>query len=114
MGFLELIRGRAEGAARYLDTSEPAYALVLGRLGRKSEARQMLATMRDIEASGYVSPLDFAIVYAGLEELEAALDEVERAFEAKDASLVYLRTQPGLAPLRSEPRFQEILNRMGI
>jgi hypothetical protein len=32
----------------------------------------------------------------------------------KDAALVYLRTQPGLAPLRSEARFQEILKRMGI
>ena len=74
----------------------------------------MLAALRDLEASEYVSPIDIALVHVGLGETEAALDELERAFEAKDAALVYLRTQPGFASLRSEARFQDILKRMGI
>jgi len=114
LGLLELVRGRPEAARLHLDSSEPAYALVLGRLGRKSEARAMLETLRDLESSGYVSPIDFALIYAGLGERDAALDELERAFEMRDAALVYLRTQPGFAPLRPEPRFQDILKRMGI
>jgi tetratricopeptide (TPR) repeat protein len=114
VGFLALVRGRADEAASYLDSSEPAYALALGRLGRKGEAREMLSALRDLQSAGYVSPLDFATVYGGLGEIDAALGEVERAFEERDASLVYLRTQPGLAPLRSEPRFQDVLKRLGI
>jgi tetratricopeptide (TPR) repeat protein len=114
LGLLELVRGRPEKAGRHLDSSEPAYALVLGRSGRKSEVRAMLETLRDLESSSYVSPVDFAVIYAGLGETSAALDELDRAFEMRDASLVYLRTQPGLAPLRSDPRFREILKRMGI
>jgi tetratricopeptide (TPR) repeat protein len=114
LGLLELVRGRPEAAALDLDSSEPAYALVLGSLNRKSAAREMLETLRDLESSSYVSPVDFALIYAGLGETVAALDELERAFEIRDAALVYLRTQPGLAALRSEARFQEILKRMGI
>jgi tetratricopeptide (TPR) repeat protein len=114
IGFLELARGRAEKAASYLDSTEPAYALVLAKLGRKGEAREMLSALRDLQSSEYVSPLDFATVYGGLGEIDAALGEVERAFEERDAALVYLRTQPGLAPLRSEPRFQDILKRLRI
>jgi tetratricopeptide (TPR) repeat protein len=114
LGLLELVRGRLQEARQYLDASEPAYALVLGRLGRKSEARAMLEALRDVASSAYVSPIDFALVHVGLGETEAALDELDRAFEEKDAALVYLRTQPGLAPLRSEPRFQDLLKRMGL
>ena len=113
LGLLELVRGRPEAALRLLDSSEPAHGLILGLLGRKSEAQKMLATLRDVESSGYVSPIDFALVYVGLDEKGAALDELERALEMRDAALVYLGTQPGFAPLRSEPRFQDILNRMG-
>ncbi len=114
LGLLELVRGRHEAALPLLDSSEPAHGLVLGLLGRKSEARKMLAALRDVESTGYVSPVDFALVQVGLGETGAALDELERALEMRDAALVYLRTQPGLAPLRSEPRFLEILKRMGI
>ncbi len=114
LGFLELVRGRPEAARGYLDASEPAYALVLVQLGRRSEARAMLEALRDVASSAYVSPVDFALVHVGLGETEAALDELERAFEEKDAAMVYLRTQPGLASIRSEARFQDLLKRMGL
>jgi tetratricopeptide (TPR) repeat protein len=113
LGLLELLRDRPQAASSLLDSSEPAYALVLGRLGRTSEARSMLTALRQVESSGFVSPVDYALIHLGLEEKEAALDELDRAFEMRDAALVYLRTQPALAPLRSEPRFQDILKRMG-
>jgi adenylate cyclase len=114
LGLLELVRDRTEAAYGYLDASEPAYAILLGRLSRKSEARAMLESLRDVESSGYVSPIDVALVHLGLGEIDAALDELERAFEEKDAALVYLRTNPGLAALRSEPRFQDLLKRIGL
>ncbi len=114
LGLLDLSRGRLEAALGLLDSSEPAHGLVLGLLGRKSEARKMLAVLRDLESTGYVSPIDFAVIYVGLGETDAALDELDRAYEMRDAALVYLRTQPGLAPLRSERHFQDILKRMGI
>jgi tetratricopeptide (TPR) repeat protein len=114
LGLVELLRDRPKAALSLLDSSEPAYAVVLGRLGRKGEALAMLDALRDLESSSYVSPIDFAVIYVGLGEKDAALDELDRAYETTDAALVYLRTQPGLAPLRSEPRFQDILKRMGI
>jgi tetratricopeptide (TPR) repeat protein len=114
LGLLELARGRLEEASHYLDAAEPTYAIVLGRLGRKREARAMLEALRDIDSGEYVSPVDFALVRVGLGETEAALDDLERAFQEKDASLVYLRSQPGFASIRSEPRFQDLLKRIGL
>jgi tetratricopeptide (TPR) repeat protein len=114
LGLLELSRGRPESALPLLDPSEPARGLALARLGRGSEVASMLASLSDLRSTDYVSPIDFALLYAGIGDKEAALGELERAFEERDAALVYLRTQPGLAPLRSEPRFQEILKRIGI
>jgi tetratricopeptide (TPR) repeat protein len=114
LGLLELVRGRPEAALPFLDSSEPAHGLVLGLLGRRNEARKMIAALRDVESTGYVSPIDFALVQVGLGETKAALDELERALEMRDAALVYLRTQPGFAPLHAQPRFQEILKRVGI
>ena len=73
----------------------------------------MLTALREVESSGFVSPVDYALIHLGLGEKDQALDELDRAFEMRDAALVYLRTQPALAPLRSEPRFQDILKRMG-
>src|SRR3989304_7071905 len=57
VGLLELVRGRPDAARLHLDSSEPAYALVLGRLGRKSEVLPMLAALREVESSGYASPI---------------------------------------------------------
>jgi tetratricopeptide (TPR) repeat protein len=114
LGLLSLVRGRPEKAALLLDSSEPAYALALGRSGRLHEARSMLAALRDVASSAYVSPIDFAVIHVGLGETAEALDEIDRAFERRDAALVYLGTLPGLAPLRSEARFRDVLKRMGI
>jgi tetratricopeptide (TPR) repeat protein len=61
LGFLELVRGRLEAAGLHLDSSEPAYSLVLGGSGRKSEAREMLEALRDLESSS-TFPVDFAVL----------------------------------------------------
>lgn len=114
LGLLELVRGRPEKALPLIDSSEPAHGLVLGVLGRKTEARKMLAALEDLESTEYVSPIDFALIRLGLGEKDRALDELERAFERRDAALVYLRRAPGLQALHAEPRFLDLLERIGI
>lgn len=111
LGLVELMRGRPEEALVFIDAldGEPALrGYVLGVLGRTSEARAILFELENAE--GYVSSIDVALVEAGLGEVEEALDSLDRALEERDAALVYLRTQPGFASLRSEPRFQKILS----
>ncbi|HXV63425.1 MAG TPA: tetratricopeptide repeat protein, partial [Vicinamibacteria bacterium] len=107
LGRIEIQNGHLEQALEYLDSREPDRGLALARLGRDREARSVLATLGR-------SPVDAAVVHAGLGEVEEALEELESAFVARDPSLVYFRTRTGLSLLRSEPRFREIETRMGL
>jgi hypothetical protein len=62
----------------------------------------------------YVSPYSIADTYMRLGEREKALDWLERAYEGHDSALVSLTVEPMFDPLRSEPRFREILRRMNL
>jgi hypothetical protein len=64
--------------------------------------------------AGYVSPLDPAIVYAGLERRDDAFAWLERALEAHDPGLVYLGIAPAFATLHQDPRFAALLRKVGL
>jgi hypothetical protein len=55
-----------------------------------------------------------ALAYTGVEDTPAALDELYKAYEQRDVILVWLGTEPRLDPLRGEPRFAELLRRIGL
>src|SRR5690242_20262268 len=62
----------------------------------------------------YVPPYWFALMSAGMGDLGTALAWLERGFEVRDAWLVWLKTDPRLDCLRSGPRFQHMLERVGL
>lgn len=74
----------------------------------------MLAEMKDLQRVRYVSNCNFAVVYAGLGESDLAFASLEKAFAAHDGNLIYLKTDPLLADLRGDPRFAEMLKRLGM
>jgi hypothetical protein len=49
-----------------------------------------------------------------LGEKEQALDQLEEAYQARDGYLVWLKAETTFDPLRSDPRFQELLHRVGL
>ncbi len=51
--------------------------------------------------------------HALLGEADQAFAWLERAYEERDHDLVFLQTDPTLDPLRSDPRFQDLLRRIG-
>jgi tetratricopeptide (TPR) repeat protein len=55
-----------------------------------------------------------ALTYAALGEIDLAFSWLERAFERKAESLSSLKTDPKLDPLRGDPRFAELLKRIGL
>ena len=87
-----------------------AYALA----GRKSEAQQVLREIREQSIEGYVPPSFLAKLYVALGEKEQALDQLEEAYQARDGYLVWLKAETTFDPLRSDPRFQELLHRVGL
>ncbi len=67
---------------------------------------------RDAGTRGYFSPWNVALVYAGLNQTDQALEWLEKAHDERHACMVWLNKYPLLDPLRSDPRFQALLRRM--
>lgn len=88
------------------------YGYSLVRNGQAAEAREMLSQLRS--GSEFVSPVGLAVLYTSLGEKAAALDSLETAFEKRDPQLQYLNVEPHLDDLRSEPRFQALIARVGL
>lgn len=84
---------------------------VLGQMGRRAEAEQIITTMNQIAQSRFVPPFAFALVYAGLGDREAAFQWLEKAYEVRDVGLVFLPADPKWDSLRSDKRFQSLLRR---
>jgi tetratricopeptide (TPR) repeat protein len=87
-----------------------AYALS----GRRSEALKELDKLQELSKQRYVAPYNRAIIYAGLGDKDNALYWLEKAYEDRSTRLVWIRLDPGLDKLRSEPRFAELLRRMNL
>ena len=84
-----------------------------GKAGQRSEALKLLAQLNEQAKDEYVSGYDMAIAYMGLTNYEEALRWLEKAFEARDQELPSVTRAPfWWVPLRSDPRFQDLLRRL--
>jgi hypothetical protein len=89
-----------------------AVAEVYARLGREDEARNILDQLQEASGKQYVSPNDMALIHASLGEKDAAFTWLEKAYQQRDASLVWLKVAPEFDSLRSDPRFEDLLPQM--
>jgi hypothetical protein len=62
----------------------------------------------------YIAPLDIALVYLGLGDRAQALEWLDKAYEDHSNFLLWIRVDPQFDSLRGQPRFQELLRRMGL
>ncbi len=86
----------------------------LARSGRANEARAILQELERMSHERPVSAYDFAVVQAGLGENQAALAQLEQAYADRATGVRWLKVEPIFDPLRGEPRFQELLRRVGL
>jgi serine/threonine-protein kinase len=86
--------------------------LVAALKGRKTEARAVLDGLRAAAKERYVSPVAFVTLHAALGDADAAFEWLERAHADRRGWLAYLRVEPLLDSLRSDPRFTRLLERM--
>jgi TolB-like protein len=101
--------GGMEPMALTLASLGHAYALA----GQRAEAQAILAALLQRRQKGYVSAFDLAVLYTGLGEKQQALDWLEKAYQERSAFLIYMTWEPRLDPLRNEPRFQDIIRKVG-
>ena len=67
---------------------------VYASMGKKSAAREILRLLKQQSIENYASPYNIAIVYAGLEDRNNALNELARAVEVRDVWMVWLPVSP--------------------
>jgi DNA-binding winged helix-turn-helix (wHTH) protein/TolB-like protein/Flp pilus assembly protein TadD len=81
--------------------------------GNRSEALRILSEL-DQQKQRYVSPYTVATIYAGLGKKDEAFKWLEKAFEERDIWLMNLAIDPVLKPIRSDQRFANLLQRIGL
>lgn len=82
--------------------------------GRKKEARKILAELLAESRNTYISAYDVAVIYAGLGETDHAFSWLDRAVEQRPYWLVWLKLDPRLDKLRTDARFNRLLQRVAL
>lgn len=100
----------ADRSSGVIDVLGAAYA----RAGRRSDALRILAELKRRKQHGYVAAASFVIVYLGLGENEQAFAWLEEAYKERSNMLQFVKVHPLFDPLRGDPRFVDLLHRVGL
>jgi Flp pilus assembly protein TadD len=99
----------------------PGSPFALGSLGHayavsgdREKARQVLSDLRELSRRRYVSPFDTAVIYAGMDDEDRAVEWLEKAFDDRSLEMIFLKVDPRFDSLRADPRFVNLLRRMGL
>jgi TolB-like protein/DNA-binding winged helix-turn-helix (wHTH) protein/Tfp pilus assembly protein PilF len=84
------------------------------RQGNKAEALKWAAKLKHVSDHQYVSPYLMALTSLGLDDRDKAISLLNDACQTKSAQLMTLKVDPLFDPLRSDPRFQDLLRKIGL
>jgi TolB-like protein/Flp pilus assembly protein TadD/predicted Ser/Thr protein kinase len=108
IGELERAANLAEGSSIYAGL----LGYVYGLSGRKSEALKILDNLTQDSKQHFVSSYAIALIYLGLRNNSEAIAWLGRAYAERSEELSFLQVEPTFDPLRSDPRFQELVRKM--
>lgn len=114
--FQEAIKlsGSTAGNPQPSEFSLAALGHAFAMAGNTQHTEKVLARLKEIGQHGYVSAFDLAVIYVAMGDKEKAFQWLQKAFEERATFLVYMKWEPRLDPLRSDPRFQHLLRRIGL
>jgi len=95
--------------------------LIAGSLGwiyavadRRGEALRILDQFKQISSRAYVDYYQVALIYSGLGNTDAAFQYLEKGYEERSGSMVFIKPDPFWHNIRSDPRYRDLLRRMGL
>jgi len=100
----------SQGGSEYVAALGYAYAVA----GKKDEAKNILERLEILSHDTIITSLSLAEIHAALGEKEQALDRIELGVAEREDKVAYIKVDPAFNSLRSEPRFSEILRKIGL
>jgi tetratricopeptide (TPR) repeat protein len=100
----------ADQSGLYLST----LGFVHASMGRVDESEELLGQLLELSNRRYVAPVSVAIIYGAIGQLDRAFEFMEAGYEVRDDFLMVLRVDPRFDSLRQDPRFRDLLRRMGL
>src|ERR1051325_1996433 len=91
-----------------------ALAYALAATGRQPEAEKELAELRETAKSKFISPFGFCVTNIALGKLDDAMDDLERPYQIREDAVCSMLVNPRLDPLRSNPKYSELMRRIGL
>lgn len=104
-------------AEKTLDSNMPFLSdagIAYSKLGRRQEAQAVIDRWKEGEKHKYVMNYWVAATYAAIGDRDAAFAELEKAYQAHDWFLQRIKVDPFMDPLRGDPRFDELVKRIGL
>jgi pentatricopeptide repeat protein len=124
LGFALIANGQADEAipvlehALALTNRSPAVIGVVIRAyahaGRRTEALRLLDELKRRQQKGYIPTAAFVNAYLGLGDNERAIAWLERAYKEQSMIKQYIKVHPFFDPLRGDPRFADLVRRVGL
>jgi len=90
------------------------YGHACATAGDREEALRIVAELQDTSVRKYVSSFAVAAVYAGWQDRDLTLDWLEKAYDERATWMIFLNVHPYFDFLRSEPRFQNLVRKIGL
>jgi tetratricopeptide (TPR) repeat protein len=107
----------AQKSLQYSNRSNASLALlghVYGKLARRSDAEEVIKELEKRYTDKQADSRDLVIVYTGLDDKNRAFDWLERAFADKSVFLAFLKLEPLMETLHSDPRWNDLERRVGV
>jgi serine/threonine protein kinase/tetratricopeptide (TPR) repeat protein len=124
MGSAHLGLGQAQEAldwyqrAQSLDSAVRSYdafiVRALAALEEREEAEAILERLEKESTTQYIRAESLAMGYAAVGDVDRAFECLERAFQDRSAGLIFFHVDPGFAPLRGDPRYGSLVERIGL
>ncbi len=101
-------------AAELTGIPQPGLAITYAKMGRRSDAERVLGEVKAFAATHYFAGEEIASIYVALGDNDAAFQWLERAYQEHSGSLPGIIPRPIFRPLHSDPRFADLLRRIGV
>jgi TolB-like protein/tRNA A-37 threonylcarbamoyl transferase component Bud32 len=97
-----------------MELSQAGLGHIYAVSGKKSEALAVVHELKQLSGQGYVAATGIALIYAGLGDKDQAFAWLEKGYEEHAFQMQWLKIEPRWDSLRSDPRFQDLIQRVGL